>query len=120
MDRDLLVQLRSRCPEGGDSQSQRVALDEDTPGVFDVSFFKKVREGRGVLESDQRLWGDDSTRDLVNRYASSLRGLLGRRFRYDFPRSMLKLSSLGVKTGDDGEIRSVCSTVNSFTYQKTP
>lgn len=79
---------------------------------FDASYFKNVRDGNGVLESDQRLWEDDATHDIVGNYAGNLRGLLGLRFAYEFSKAMIKLSSVGVKTGTDGQIRTTCSKFN--------
>ena len=77
-----------------------------------MSFFKNIRDGNGVLESDQRLWGDDATRSVVQNYAGNFRGLLGLRFNFDFPKAMIKMSTIEVKTGSNGEIRRVCSKFN--------
>ncbi|KAF3617891.1 Cationic peroxidase 2, partial [Capsicum annuum] len=63
------------------------------------------RNGNGILESDQRLYGDPSTKDVVDKYARTLRGLLGLRFNYNFQKAMIKMSSIEVKTGTQGEIR---------------
>lgn len=91
---------------------RKVALDRDSPAKFDVSFFKNVRDGNGVLESDQRLWGDSATRSVVQNYAGTIRGILGLRFDFEFPKAMVKMSSIEVKTGTQGEIRKVCSKIN--------
>jgi len=91
---------------------KRVALDEDSPAKFDVSFFKNVRDGNGVLESDQRLWEDPVTQTEVKNYAGAFRGFLGFRFKFEFPKAMIKLTSIEVKTGSAGEIRKVCSKFN--------
>ncbi|KAL8152582.1 hypothetical protein V2J09_010342 [Rumex salicifolius] len=106
-----LAQLQSQCPKSGDG-SNRVGLDEDTPAKFDVSFFKNIKDGSAVLESDQRLWADSVTGPIVQKYAGSLRGLLGLRFNFDFPKAMVKMSGIGVKSGSHGEIRRVCSKIN--------
>ena len=87
-------------------------MDKDSPAKFDVSFFKNVRDGNAVLESDQRLWGDSATQSVVQSYAGNIRGLLGLRFNYEFPKAMIKLSSIEVKTGTEGEIRKICSQFN--------
>ena len=80
---------------------------------FDVSFFKNLRDGNAVLESDQRLWEDDATRSVVQDYAGSIRGLLGIRFDQDFRNAMIKMSGIEVKTTDaQGEIRKLCSKFN--------
>ncbi|RLN22849.1 peroxidase 25 [Panicum miliaceum] len=107
----FLPQLRALCPPGGDP-GRRVALDKDSPGAFDVSFFKNVRDGSAVLESDQRLWSDAATQGAVQKYAGNVRGLLGLRFAYEFPGAMVRMSSVAVKTGGQGEIRRRCSRIN--------
>eukprot|EP01018_Ginkgo_biloba_P039195 Gb_23683 [translate_table: standard] len=106
-----LTQLQSLCPAGGDG-SKRVALDKGSQTAFDASFFKNVRDGNAVLESDQRLWGDDSTKSVVQKYAGSIRGVVGVRFDVAFGKAMVKMSNIGVKTGTQGEIRKVCSAFN--------
>ncbi|KAG4959796.1 hypothetical protein AAZX31_13G151400 [Glycine max] len=107
----FLAQLQALCPKNGDGL-RRVALDKDSPAKFDVSFFKNVRDGNGVLESDQRLWEDSATQSVVQNYAGNVRGFLGLRFDFEFPKAMIKLSSVEVKIGTDGEIRKVCSKFN--------
>lgn len=107
----FLGQLQALCPKNGDG-SKRVALDTDSQTKFDASFFKNVRDGNGVLESDQRLWDDASTRNFVQNYAGNIRGLLGFRFNLEFTKAMIKMSSIEVKTGSDGEIRQLCSKLN--------
>lgn len=87
-------------------------MDKGSQLKFDNSFYKNLIDGNGVLESDQRLWSHPSTRDIVKRYAGNLRGLLGLRFNYEFKKAMVKLSSIGVKTGTQGEIRKVCYQFN--------
>lgn len=107
----FLAQLQALCPKDGDG-SKRVALDIGSQTNFDVSFFKNVRDGNAVLESDQRLWGDASTRNIMQSYAGNIRGLLGFRFDFEFPKAMIKMSGIEVKTGAQGEIRKVCSKFN--------
>lgn len=106
----FLSQLQSLCPSNGDA-SKRVALDTGSENSFDNSFFGNLQSGRGILESDQMLWTDPSTRTLVQRFLG-IRGLLGLTFNVEFARSMVKMSNIGVKTGTDGEIRKVCSAIN--------
>jgi peroxidase len=107
----FLTQLQSLCPQNG-NPSKRIDLDKDTEDQFDVSYFKNVRDGNAVLESDQRLWGDSNTKRIVQNYAGIITGLLGLRFDLEFPKSMLKMGAIGVKTGSQGEIRKVCSQFN--------
>lgn len=77
-----------------------------------MSFFKNVRDGNGILESDQRLWGEAATRSIIHNYAGNIRGLLGLRFDFEFPKAMIKMSGIEVKTGAQGEIRKICSKFN--------
>lgn len=107
----FLAQLQTVCPNNGDG-SKRVALDNDSQTNFDASFFKNVKDGKGVLESDQRLWDDAATRTIVQNYAGTIRGLLGIRFDNEFRKAMIKMSSIEVKTGTQGEIRKLCSKFN--------
>jgi len=100
-----LSDLQSQCPSGGDG-SKRVALDKGSNATFDATFFSNVRDGNAALESDQRLWGDNSTKSFVQYYAG------GTSFAAAFSKSMVKMSNIGVMTGTDGEIRKVCSAVN--------
>nr|CAD1842940.1 unnamed protein product [Ananas comosus var. bracteatus] len=69
----FLGQLQMLCPQKG-NPSKRVALDKDSMAKFDVSYFKNVRDGNAVLESDQRLWGDVVTQNIVHNYAGTIRG----------------------------------------------
>ncbi|KAL5547857.1 hypothetical protein UlMin_003088 [Ulmus minor] len=108
----FLPQLQTLCPKYGDG-SKRVSLDKGSQTEFDASFFKNVRDGNGILESDQRLWGDDSTRRIVQNYAGNIRGLLGFRFDFEFSKAMVKMGAIEVKIGAQGEIRKVCSKLNS-------
>ncbi|KAF3949273.1 hypothetical protein CMV_024839 [Castanea mollissima] len=101
----FLPQLRALCPENGDA-TRRVGLDTGSQNRFDSSFLSNLRNGRGVLESDQKLWTDASTRSFVN-------PLLGSdAFNVQFGRSMVKMSNIGIKSGTQGEIRKVCSKIN--------
>ncbi|KAF6154075.1 hypothetical protein GIB67_031336 [Kingdonia uniflora] len=111
IDPSFLPQLQTLCPDNGDG-TRRVGLDTGSQNKFDVNFFTNLRNGRGVLESDQKLWNDASTSVHVQRLSGPIRGLLGLRFDVEFGRSMVKMSNVGVKIGAQGEIRKVCSAIN--------
>ncbi|WCJ31729.1 Peroxidase superfamily protein [Euphorbia peplus] len=102
----FLPELQATCPQGGNGGT-RVALDTGSQTRFDSSYFTNLVNGRGVLESDQVLWTDASTRPFVQRFS----GAAGN-FNGEFARSMVKMSNIGVKTGTQGEIRRVCSAIN--------
>nr|DAD45009.1 TPA_asm: hypothetical protein HUJ06_003239 [Nelumbo nucifera] len=103
----FLPQLQALCPVNGDN-SRRITLDTGSPNRFDNSYFTNLRNGRGILESDQKLWTDASTRAYVLGFSVGNAG----GFYTQFGRSMVKMSNIGVKTGTEGEIRRVCSAVN--------
>ncbi|KAK3031494.1 hypothetical protein RJ639_036008, partial [Escallonia herrerae] len=106
----FLPQLQSLCPATGDG-AKRVGLDNGSENKFDASFYTNLGNGRGILESDQKLWTDASTKPFVQRFMG-IRGLAGLSFNIEFGKSMVKMSNTGVKTGTNGEIRKVCSAIN--------
>ena len=108
MDAAFVSQLQKMCPANRDG-SKRIALDTGSSDRLDGSFFTNLRNGRGILELDQKLRTDASTRAYVQRFLG-LRGELN--FNMEFGRSMVKMSNIGVKTGTEGEILSVCTAIN--------
>lgn len=61
----------------------------------------------GLLESDQALMGDTKTAAMVKDYSTD--PFL---FARDFAASMAKLGKIGVLTGQAGQIRKKCGSVN--------
>lgn len=106
----FLPTLKALCPQNG-NPGKRVALDTGSVSRFDTSFFTNLRDGKGVIQSDQVLWTDASTRTIAQRFLG-IRGILGLTFNVEFGRSMIKMSNIGVKTGTQGEIRRVCTAIN--------
>lgn len=111
IDTEFLGTLQTLCPPNGDA-TKRVALDTGSQLRFDLSYYANLKNGRGVLESDQKLWTDPSTRRFVSGYTGLIGGLLGT-FDIEFSRSMVKMSNIGVLTGTIGEIRRICSAFNA-------
>ncbi|KAM1014579.1 hypothetical protein EV1_044061 [Malus domestica] len=106
----FLAQLQSICPENGDT-ARRVDLDTGSASRFDANFFTNLKNGRGILESDQKLWTDATTKSFVQRFLG-VRGLQALNFNVEFGKSMVKMSNIGVKSATNGEIRPICSAVN--------
>ncbi|KAG2325247.1 hypothetical protein Bca52824_007975 [Brassica carinata] len=106
MDQTFVPELQRLCPLNGDA-STRVDLDFGSGNSFDTSFFNNLSRGRGILQSDQVLWTNPSTRTIVQEFMASRDN-----FNAQFARSMVKMSNIGVRTGANGEIRRVCSAVN--------
>ncbi|KAG2396286.1 Cationic peroxidase [Vigna angularis] len=101
-----LVVTSAQCPQSTGAQN-RVALDTGSEFEFDRSYFKNLKNGRGILESDQLLWTDASTKTFVEEYSDS-----ALRFKSDFAKSMVKMGNIELKTGSDSEIRTICSAIN--------
>ncbi|CAF2166493.1 peroxidase 62 [Brassica rapa] len=106
MDQTFVPDLQRLCPLNGDA-SARVDLDFGSGNTFDTSFFNNLSRGRGILQSDHLLWTNPTTRTIVQEFLASKDS-----FNAQFARSMVRMSNIGVKTGANGEIRRVCSTVN--------
>ncbi|GJW41659.1 protein ILITYHIA isoform X2 [Tanacetum coccineum] len=82
----------------------RVGLDRGSVNRFDKSFYKNLRNGRGVLESDAKLLSNPTTQRFVERF-SGVRGTRQLRFNVEFGKSMVKMGNIKLKTGRQGEIR---------------
>ncbi|XP_027355642.1 peroxidase 16-like [Abrus precatorius] len=100
------LELREACPLRVDP---RIAINMDpvTPQTFDNQYFKNLDNGMGLFTSDQVLANDARSRDTVKLFASSERA-----FNDAFVEAITKMGRIGVKTGDQGEIRFDCSRVN--------
>ncbi|KAK9287535.1 hypothetical protein L1049_015956 [Liquidambar formosana] len=85
----FISRVQALCPKNGDG-TRRIGLDNGSPNRFDTSFFTNLRNGRGILESHQKLWTDASTKALVQRLLG-VRGLQALNFNVEFGRSMVKL-----------------------------
>ncbi|KAK6249348.1 hypothetical protein QUC31_020913 [Theobroma cacao] len=98
--------LRQMCPRNVDP---RVAIEMDpgTPGTFDNMYYKNLQQGKGLFTSDQALFTDAMSRNIVNVFASN-----NTAFEEAFVAAITKLGRVGVRTGKQGEIRHDCALVN--------
>ncbi|XP_068635455.1 peroxidase 31-like isoform X2 [Aristolochia californica] len=107
MDPDFRASLLASCPLSLRDNEVVVTFD-DTPFVFDNLFFKKLKERKALLTSDQTLLsGDDHIREAVFRYAEN-----ETLFFQEFAAAMQKIGSVGVLTGAQGEVRKDCIKIN--------
>lgn len=91
----------------GTSHDQEEVFISIPSGVgFDSHYFERLVRKRGLLHSDQQLMASPNTAQLVNSYASDGGSAS---FRRDFARAMIKMSSLGVLTASQGQVRINCS-----------
>lgn len=82
------------------------ALD-NTADVFDNEFFKDLLHLKGVLRTDQVLYHNATTDELVKTYSNN-----SALFFSDFGAAMVKLGKLDVLLGSQGQIRTNCRKVN--------
>ncbi|RLM65319.1 peroxidase 18-like [Panicum miliaceum] len=108
MNTDYANELIRACSANG-AASAAVAVDCDSgsASAFDNRYFANLLEGRGLLRTDAVLVQNATTRAKVEEFARSQEG-----FFASWAGSYARLTSLGVKTGADGEIRRTCSSVN--------
>ncbi|KAL8137529.1 hypothetical protein V2J09_003530 [Rumex salicifolius] len=109
MSPDLARKLKQTCPRGGDG-SNFAFLDQSHPAsVFTMGngFFVAIRMLKGVLQIDQDLALDPATAGLVAKYAMN-----NDLFNVKFGEAMVKLGRVGVLTGNQGQIRRSCRSLN--------
>uniref|UniRef100_A0A1D1Z001 Peroxidase n=1 Tax=Anthurium amnicola TaxID=1678845 RepID=A0A1D1Z001_9ARAE len=106
----FMPELKRMCPQNGDV-NVRLALDSGSEREFDVRILGNIRGGFAVLESDARMYGDPSTRAVIDSYLDGA-GTGGPSFESDFAVAVVKMGAIGVLTGSQGEIRRVCSSFN--------
>ncbi|XP_058723367.1 peroxidase 16-like [Vicia villosa] len=106
LDLQYAFQLRQACPPKVDP---RIAINMDpiTPEKFDNQYFKNLQQGKGLFTSDQVLAIDKKSKDTVDLFASNEVA-----FESAFIDAITKLGRVGVKTGNQGEIRVDCTKVN--------
>ncbi|CAL1406241.1 unnamed protein product [Linum trigynum] len=104
---NLAASLQRACPPtGGDNNLQPM---DRTPAGFDTQYFDALLRNRGLLHSDQELFGGGSAASdaLVRLYSTS-----PQRFAADFAAAMVKMGNMQPLTGTNGEIRSDCRKIN--------
>ncbi|RAL52035.1 hypothetical protein DM860_016533 [Cuscuta australis] len=107
IDNAFASRLRAGCPPvGGDSNL--ASLDQG-PFVFGTNYFSNLLGNRGLLHSDQALFGGAAgqTGGLVQTYSRNY-GIFAR----DFAQSMIKMGNINPLTGNNGEVRVNCRKVN--------
>ncbi|GER47501.1 peroxidase family protein, partial [Striga asiatica] len=98
--------LMKSCPNNI-SDDNIVFMDPVTPQKFDNAYYQNLVEGKGLFTSDQVLYTDLSSRSTVKDFASN-----SGQFITEFATAMRRLGRVGVKTGEQGEIRKDCAAFN--------
>lgn len=82
-------------------------LDIRTPDLFDNKYYVDLQNREGLFTSDQELYDDSRTQNIVNSFA------LNQSFFFQqFALNMLKMVQLDVLTEQQGEIRKNCAVPN--------
>uniref|UniRef100_J3LB80 Plant heme peroxidase family profile domain-containing protein n=1 Tax=Oryza brachyantha TaxID=4533 RepID=J3LB80_ORYBR len=91
----------SSCPAAttAGSDAALAPLDAETPDAFDNGYFRELTQQRGLLHSDQELFGGGkSSQDaLVRKYAGN-----AAEFARDFAKAMVKMGNLAPAAGAAG------------------
>lgn len=106
LDKSYANELMQKCPASA-NPSITVNNDPETSLTFDNQYYMNLLSHKGLFQSDSTLVDDDRTRSSVEEFAGDQDS-----FFRNWGQSFLKLSVVGVKTGDDGEIRRSCSVIN--------
>ncbi|XP_057720361.1 peroxidase 46-like [Arachis stenosperma] len=106
LDSNYANDLIQQCPTGV-SPSVTVNNDPETSLVFDNQYYRNLMNNKGLFPSDSALLIDGRTRKLVEDLANDQQ-----LFFESWGQSFLKLTSIGVKTGDEGQIRRFCGATN--------
>ncbi|CAI0399545.1 unnamed protein product [Linum tenue] len=104
---DLASSLRRNCPQsGGDNNLQPL---DGTPAGFDTQYFGSLVRNKGLLHSDQELFGrgNSASDGLVRLYSGN-----PAKFAADFAASMVRMGNMRPLTGSNGEIRTNCRKIN--------
>ncbi|XP_050365440.1 peroxidase 12 [Argentina anserina] len=106
MDKTFANDLKEVCPTA--TTNATTVLDIRSPDTFDNKYYVDLMNRQGLFTSDQDLYTDKRTRDIVKSFAVNQT-----LFFEKFVHSMIKMGQLSVLTGSKGEIRADCSVRNS-------
>ncbi|KAH9291787.1 hypothetical protein KI387_043034, partial [Taxus chinensis] len=106
LDPSYVTQLQQMCPMDVDP-SIVINLDPTTPTTFDNVYYQNLQSGKGLLTSDEVLFTDTRSQSTVSSFASSTGS-----FESAFITAMTNLGRVGVKIGNEGEIRRDCGAFN--------
>ena len=106
LDKTYAPELRALCEPGDETDDTPVEMDPGSPYEFDLSYYRDVYSNKGLFVSDHALLTDRWTRDYVARMAAAESP---HEFFEDYAAAMINMGRMEVLTGDNGEIRKICS-----------
>ncbi|KAF5183979.1 Peroxidase [Thalictrum thalictroides] len=112
MDKALLTELRTKCPKktrkGQTDPLVFLNKNSGTKYNFNNSYYSNVLNKQAVLGIDQLLLTTEDSTAITQEFADGFED-----FRKAWAFSMSKMGSIGVLTGDQGEIRRNCRLTNA-------
>ncbi|PNY10891.1 peroxidase 46-like protein [Trifolium pratense] len=106
LDTNYANQLMKQCPVNA-QPFVTVNIDPETSMLFDNQYYRNVLAHRVLFQSDSVLLSDNKTRQIVEDFAND------RKLFFDnWAVAFVKLTSVGVKTDEEGEIRRTCAATN--------
>ncbi|KAI3408630.1 Peroxidase [Psidium guajava] len=101
--------LKTKCPPPSNATQAdpTVPLDSITANTLDNKYYLQLSKLRGLLTSDETLYTTPSTSGMVTSNAMNSFAWSAK-----FAKAMVKMGSIDVLTGEQGEIRKLCSVVN--------
>lgn len=109
MNPKLAEGLRRLCANYTKDPTMAAFNDVMTPGKFDNMYYRNLKNGLGLLASDQAMADDPRTQPIIDLYASNETA-----FFNDFSKAMEKVSVLQILTGNQGEVRHRCDQFNKM------
>ncbi|XP_050273544.1 peroxidase 5-like [Quercus robur] len=110
MDPKFARDLKAKCPQqlsSGNGGDPTVPLDVLTPNKLDNKYYKDLMNHHGLLTSDQTLLSSPATVGIVRYHARNDAAWANK-----FAAAMVKMGSIDVLTGRQGEVRKNCRVVN--------
>lgn len=107
LDRSYAAELTQQCGTSQAQTSITVNNDPETPFLFDNQYYQMLLAHKGLFQSDAVLLDNAKSLKKVEEFANDKIS-----FFDNWAEAFLKLASIEVKTGEDGEIRRSCSVMN--------
>ncbi|CAN8284185.1 unnamed protein product [Cochlearia groenlandica] len=107
LDNSYAQTLMNKCSSSNDPTTMVVNNDPETSSTFDNQYYKNLMAHKGLFQTDSALMEDERTRKIVEFLANDEESFFER-----WSESFVKMSVIGVRVGQDGEIRHSCSAAN--------
>ncbi|KAL0377473.1 UNVERIFIED_CONTAM: Peroxidase 29 [Sesamum radiatum] len=103
---EFVKYLKKVCPEGGQGRFTTTLNLDPTPRTFDNKYYVNGLNGHGLIALDAEMARDPRTVNIFKKFATDQDA-----FFKVFSSAFVKITTLGVLTGDKGVIRKKCSVL---------